>query len=138
MIARVLALCLLAGCTVAPVKEAYVAWNSGCTNGPTVVKVRFVDTPAPVISCLQAAPPAGKGVIVLATLLGAPPWGCMIAWPDHAEIHATISPGLPQLIGFVGTLQTPEQILTHELRMAFGFKEVLPTGWADVCAKAAT
>lgn len=131
MIRKVAIALLLSGCAQAPVKDAYVSWNSGCTGGvPNVVRVRFHDTPAPTIDCVRYM--SGPQVAMM-IIFGAPVFGCMVSYSDRAEIFATITPSVPQMIAFVGTLQTPEQILQHELRMAFGYEEVLPLGWADRC-----
>lgn len=117
----------LAGCaSPLPPREVYVAWSTPCSRGPDVRRVRFVDTAAPVLACVQASTGIDAAQMILLSLMGFPPAACAMTvygrpgTVDTAVIYAPISPSPAQIAMAIGTLRPPEEIVTHELQHVFG------------------
>lgn len=112
----------LASCSSLPPRDVYVAWRGPCSGEQAqVVRVRFVDTQAPVMACVQSSLAEGDVGPLLLTLLGAPPAACTVSYlgMGHATIYASISPGPSQILAAVLTLRPPEELMMHEIGHAF-------------------
>ncbi len=117
---RWLILLLLAGCASVPSREVYVAWQPPCASIPDVRRVRFVDTAAPTLACIQAATGELKAQWVLLTLLGMPVSACTVTIGNTATIYAAISPSPSQVAIALATMRPPDELVQHELLHAFG------------------
>src|SRR5208282_1021688 len=124
----------LSACSSLPPKEYTVVWHTECSHGTQAVRIKFIDTNQPVIDCIKHAHPASAAFMTVMTLLGAPPGACAIGLPlNYMEIYAPMSPGAAMVFNTIGSLTTPEDVVEHELRHAFGSDHPLLLSFIETC-----
>jgi len=107
----------LCACTSIAPREGYMAWSTPCSDGLTVNRVRFIDSPTPTLDCIRAAPPADAARMVFWTLMGFPPMACIITMPGSATVYVNMNMG-----------RISDEQVQHELEHQWGMQhpETLP------------
>lgn len=127
---------LLVGCSAMPPKEINVIWNTPCTKGPDMKRIKFVDTNTPLLACIGAAPPGDATRLTIMAILGFPIAGCALvdANRDYAEIYAILTPSVYQsLAGITTVVGSGEDYVQHEVEHVFGHGHPSLLWFLDSC-----